>query len=146
MIHLGLLLNGYLKKYNEQILESKKAEAALDPKRVTEDSSGGEGLSLTTVEDTKKQVREEGRETIPKSAKDLEIFSEMNQQTLSFYSVIYRDVRTIVIRNEKASLEIGEMMQHLEEQLSELAYFKNNINQLEPILKKIRVDASKKGY
>lgn len=82
----------------------------------------------------------------PKSAKDLEIFSEMNRSSLSFFPVIYRDVRTIVIRNGKASVETGTLIQALEKQLPAMTNFKNNINQLEPILKKIRVDQDKKVY
>ncbi len=152
-----VLLNEYLKK--EKASLAKPAERVIPKVVAEEESIEKTTLTVSTKEETpatddtsaaaslvgagEKKV---GSEVTPKSAKDLEIFSEIHRKTLTFFPVIYRDLRSLVFKNGKASLEMGQVQLQIEKVLPALQSYQAKMDQLEPILKKVRVDFDKKVY
>ncbi|MFK7808379.1 MAG: hypothetical protein AB8F74_11310 [Saprospiraceae bacterium] len=148
-----LLLNGYLKRVGENVGEvdrvdrgeegdkGRQVEGGLSLDRSGADASSGKEMDSIESND------EEGviAEVSPKSSKDLEYFSELNRKDLSFFPVIYRDIRSRVFKGESANLELGEIIHKVEQRLPSFQKFRNIMDQLEPILKRIRVDHDKRA-
>ena len=152
-----VVLNEYLKK--EKASLTKPDEAEISKVVVDEESIEKTTLTATAKEETpvaddipaeatlaRTEAKKEGSEVTPKSAKDLEIFSEIHRKTLTFFPVIYRDLRSLVFKNGKASLEMGQFQLQIEKVLPALQSYQTKMDQLEPILKKARVDFDKKVY
>lgn len=147
-----VLLNKQLREYNAK----KTAEKADEQKESKESSVSNEITPLPKPDPVVSEVEissvngilpdNKSEEIEPKSAKDLEIFSEMYRKDLTFFPVIYRDIRSLVFKNGKADLATAQLIQQLEAKLPAMKSYQVKINQLEPILSKVRVDYDKKVY
>ncbi len=84
--------------------------------------------------------------TVSMTFEDLDLFTEQHRSLLGFYPVVFRDLRSMLFAKSATSDEISQKITSIQQYIPELQEFKTAIDNLTPVIKKIRTDFDNRIY